>query len=151
MMVLFDESRGPILHRSFWKLPTGNNTYDNYNAGQTGNLAAAIDLQTGQITRVINGTGLDIVEVALHPDTGIPLKTLSVPDWRLVLDFTFNAALALPKLRFQQWDIALSNDGPLVLEVNLFGTGGSDLTQLLYRKGLLDDTMKSFLSRHTFP
>jgi hypothetical protein len=78
----------------------------------------------------------------------VSLKTLSVPDWQQVLDFTFRAALTLPKLRFQQWDIALSDDGPLVLEVNLFGTGGCDLTQLLFRKGLWDDKMSAFLSRH---
>jgi len=148
MIVLCDAYQAPILHRCFWKLPTGNNTHDNYNGGLTGNLAAAIDRHTGQIVRVINGTGLDVVEVDSHPDTGVSLKTLSVPDWQQVLDFTFRAALTLPKLRFQQWDIALSDDGPLVLEVNLFGTGGCDLTQLLYRKGLWDDKMSAFLSRH---
>lgn len=149
MIVLCDEDEGPILHRCFWKLPTGNNSHDNYNGGKTGNLAAAIDHDTGQITRVINGTGLDLVEIERHPDTGANLATLAVPDWQKVRQFTFDAALALPKLRFQQWDIALSNDGPVALEVNLFGTGGCDLTQLLYRKGLLDETMEAFLSRHS--
>lgn len=149
MIVLCDEYEGPVLHRCFWKLPTGNNSHDNYNGGKTGNLAAAINQDTGQITRVINGTGLDLVEIERHPDTGVDLKTLAVPDWQNVRQFTFDAALTLPKLRFQQWDIALSNDGPLALEVNLFGTGGCDLTQLLYRKGLLDDRMRAFLSRHS--
>ena len=148
MIVLYDEFQAPVLHRCFWKLPTGNNTHDNYNGGVTGNLAAAIDHETGQISRVINGTGLDVIEVTHHPDTGVRLDALSVPDWGRVLDFTLRAALTLPKLRFQQWDIALSEDGPVVLEVNLFGTGGCDLTQLLYRKGLLDETMESFLHRH---
>lgn len=149
MIVLCDEDEGPLLHRCFWKLPTGTNSHDNYNGGKTGNLAAAINHDTGLITRAINGTGLDLVEIERHPDTGVHLKTLAVPDWQRVRQFTFDAALALPKLRFQQWDIALSNDGPLALEVNLFGTGGCDLTQLLYRKGLLDGTMEAFLSRHS--
>lgn len=148
MIVLVDEFHSPVLHRCFWKLPTGANSHDNYNGGRTGNLAAAIDQETGAITRVINGSGLDVVEVTHHPDTGVKLNTLSVPDWQHVLDFTFRAAHCFPKLRFQQWDIALSDAGPTALEVNLFGTGGEDLTQLLYRKGLLDDTMKSFLQRH---
>jgi hypothetical protein len=150
MMVLCDEVQEPILHRAFWKLPVGSNIHDNYNGGLSGNLAAAIDPLTGQIARVINGTGLDIVEVAIHPDTGADLKTLFVPDWMDVLNFTLKAALTLPKLRFQQWDIALSDDGPVVLEVNLFGTGGRELTQMLYRRGLLDATMKAFLARHEF-
>ncbi len=29
MMVLIDDVEGPLLHRCFWKLPTGNNTHDN--------------------------------------------------------------------------------------------------------------------------
>jgi len=148
MMVLCDETQEPTLHRAFWKLPVSSNFHDNYNGGLSGNLAAAIDPQTGQITRVINGTGLDIVEIESHPDTGANLKTLFVPDWLEVLNFTLKAARTLPKLRFQQWDIALSADGPVALEVNLFSTGGSELTQMLYRRGLLDATMKSFLARH---
>lgn len=147
MMVLVDDTEGPLLHRCFWKLPTGKNTHDNYNNGVTGNLAAAIDHRTGRIKRVINGTGLGVFEVGHHPDSGVELHTLAVPDWEHVLDFTLRAALTLPKLRFQQWDIALSSEGPVILEANLFGTGGSDLTQLLYRKGLLDETMERFLRR----
>lgn len=148
MIVLCDDDEGPVLHRCFWKLPTGTNSHDNYNGGKTGNLAAAIDQDSGRIIRVINGTGLDLIDIERHPDTGVNLMTLAVPDWQRVRQFTFDAALALPKLRFQQWDIALSDDGPLALEVNLFGTGGCDLTQLLYRKGLLDERMEAFLSRH---
>jgi len=148
MMVLIDEVEGPLLHRCFWKLPTGANTHDNYDGGRTGNLAAAIDHQTGKISRVITGFGLDVVEVTHHPDSGVLLNTVSVPDWDNVLDFTFRAALTLPKLRFQQWDISLSDAGPMALEVNLFGTAGGTASQLLYGRGLLDDTMKSFLSRH---
>lgn len=149
MVVLCDEYEGPILHRCLWKLPTGCNMNDNFNRGQTGNVIASIDQKTGQVLRVINGVELDSVDVEHHPDTGILLKSLCVPDWKGVLDFTFRAALTLPKLRYQQWDIALSNEGPLALEVNLSGTGGCDLTQVIYRKGLLDETMKSFLKRHS--
>jgi len=148
MMVLYDEVQGPLLHRCFWKLPTGTNTHDNYDGGRTGNLAAGIDHQTGRIMRAITGFGLDEVEVTHHPDSGVPLTSLCVPDWDKVVDFTLQSALTLPKLRFQQWDISLSEEGPMALEVNLFGTGGGTASQLIYRKGLLDETMNSFLSRH---
>ena len=147
MVVLMDEFEPPVLHRCLWKLPTGANTHDNYEGGRTGNLAAAVDHQTGTIVRVISGFGLDVTEVSHHPDTGVQLSTVSVPDWSEVVDFTFRAALLFPKLRFQQWDISLSDQGPMALEVNLFGTGGCTATQLIYGKGLLDETMKAFLSR----
>lgn len=147
-MLLVDEADGPLVHRAFWKLPTGRNMHDNYNGGATGNLAAALDLETGRITRAINGFGLALVEVGTHPDTHQPLVGVGVPDWPQVVAFAQRAALVFPKLGFQQWDIALTDRGPVALEVNLYGTGGCDLTQLLYHRGLCDARMRDFLRRH---
>lgn len=147
LVVLYDEQEGPLLHRALWKLPAGNNMNDNFNYGISGNLVAAMSLDDGRIERAVAGTGQELLEVAVHPDTGLKLAGLAVPDWRQLVDFTFQAALTLPKLRFQQWDIALSDRGPMALEVNLSGTGGCDLTQLLYRKGLLDEDLMRLLNR----
>jgi hypothetical protein len=147
-MVLYDEVEGPLIHRVFWKIPTGSNASDNFNSGLTGNLAAGIDLDSGSVIRVINGIGSDLHEVERHPDTGFRFSELEVPDWPAVKRLVLDVALTLPKLHFQQWDIALASQGPTVLEVNLFATGGCELTQILYRKGLLDDNLMRFLARH---
>lgn len=147
IMVLCDDIDGPEVHRVFWKLPTGRNMHDNYNGGITGNLAAAIDMDSGRITRAITGVGLGIVDVEKHPDTGQVLKGVAVPAWPDVVTFVLDAAIVFPKLRFQQWDIALTDQGPVALEVNLFGTGGCDLSQMLYHRGLRDERMTRFLRR----
>jgi len=147
MMVLVDEVEGPLLHRAFWKLPVGRNMNDNFNDGRDGNLAAGIDLTSGRIVRAVNGSGLRLRECSLHPDTGVDLRSVSVPDWPNVQAFTLGAADLFPRLRFQQWDIALTAQGPCAIEVNLFGTGGCELSQVLNRQGLLDDAMARFLAR----
>jgi len=147
IMVLIDEEEGPLIHRTFWKIPTGRNYSDNFNSGMSGNLAAAIDAESGGVIRVINGVGLDLCEIEEHPDSGFRLRDLAVPDWEEIKQFVLTASQMLPKLRFQQWDIALTDQGPVALEVNLFSTGGGDLTQMLYKKGLLDKTMLRFLRR----
>lgn len=147
IMVLIDEEEGPLIHRTFWKIPTGRNYSDNFNSGKSGNLAAAIDAESGRVIRVINGVGLDLREIDVHPDSGARLRDMAIPDWQEVKKFALASSRVLPKLRFQQWDIALTNEGPVALEVNLFSTGGGDLTQMLYRKGLLDETMRRFLRR----
>lgn len=147
IMVLIDEEEGPLIHRAFWKIPTGHNYSDNFNSGKSGNLAAAIDAESGRVIRVINGVGLNLREIDAHPDSGVRLRDMVIPDWQEVKEFTLASSRVLPKLRFQQWDIALTNAGPVALEVNLFSTGGGDLTQMLYRKGLLDETMQRFLRR----
>ncbi len=149
VMVLLDEVEGPLIHRAFWKLPTGTNMNDNFNDGRTGNLAAGLDLGDGRVTRVVTGSGLRRREVQRHPDTGADLLALQVPDWPAVRAFVERAALVFPKLRFQQWDIALADGGPLALELNLFATGGGELSQIIERRGLLDATMRRFLARHT--
>ena len=148
VMVLYDEDEGPLIHRAFWKLPTGSNMMDNYNNGATGNLAAGLDMASGRITRVINGIGLELREVRQHPDSGADLHTIAVPDWQELKRYVSQLAVVFPLLRFQQWDIALSDQGPMALELNLFATGGSELSQLLYRRGLVDETMRRFLRRH---
>lgn len=147
IMVLTDEQEGPLIHRTFWKIPTGRNYSDNFDSGKSGNLAAAIDCESGRVVRVINGVGLDLREIEAHPDSGARFRDMAIPDWQEVKSFALAASRALPKLRFQQWDIALTNEGPVALEVNLFSTGGGDLTQMLYRKGLLDETLLRFLRR----
>lgn len=148
MMVLYDEVEGPLVHRVFWKLPVGHNMNDNFNDGVTGNLAAGLDVESGRIIRVVNGSGLRLREVRQHPDTGVDLLTLAVPDWTHVQTFVKQLALLFPQLRFQQWDIALTSQGPVALELNLFGTGGCELSQVLERRGLVDATMQRFLRRH---
>lgn len=147
IMVLYDDVEGPVIHRAFWKLPTGRNMHDNYGGGVSGNLAAAVDMKSGCIMRVITGVGLGIVDVERHPDTGRPLDGVAVPDWPDVIACALDAATVFPKLGFQQWDIALTDQGPVALEVNLFGTGGSELSQMLYRRGLRDERMNRFLGR----
>lgn len=153
IMILIDEKEGPLIHRAFWKMPTGYNHCDNFDSGKSGNIAASLELDTGRVVRAISSAGIDLQEVRVHPDSGIQLGDMVVPDWNTVKDFAADAALILPKLGFQQWDIALTDRGPVALEVNLFGTGGGDLTQVLYRKGLLDNVMLRFLKRnsHSLP
>ncbi|NCT83062.1 MAG: hypothetical protein GXC94_07975 [Comamonadaceae bacterium] len=148
VMVLLDDTEGPLIHRAFWKLPTGKNMNDNFNDGVTGNLAAGLDLSDGRVTRVVSGSGVRRRELQRHPDTGADLLGLSVPDWPEVCAFVERAALVFPKLRFQQWDIALADGGPLALELNLFGTGGGELSQIIEKRGLMDPTMRRFLARH---
>ena len=61
------------------------------------------------------------------------------------MDLALRGTRALPGLRFQHWDISFARDGPTVLEVNLCGAGGTDLSQTSSGKGLLDDSLMRLL------
>jgi hypothetical protein len=67
-LLVFVTPDGPLIHRAAVKIATGINPADNY--WRSGNRLGAVDLETGQIKRVVKGMGLALAEDAVHPDTG---------------------------------------------------------------------------------
>jgi Sugar-transfer associated ATP-grasp len=92
---------------------------------------------------VVQGTGADMAINVPHPDTGRPITGAAIPDWATLKMLVELAARLLPGIRAQSWDIALTDEGPMPLEVN-FG-GDLNLTQLASGKGVLDDTYREHL------
>lgn len=136
--------RGPEIFRCAWKIPTGTNMSDNFMHGETGNLLALVDPDTGMVQRVITGPGLGLRQVSQHPDNGQQLVGFTLPDWSALRELCLSASTAYPGLRLQNWDIALSESGPVILEVNV--EGSMDLHQLAGARGILDDRLAEALS-----
>lgn len=129
-----------VLHRhrprvlyAVWKIATGRNMTDNLAGGKAGNLTGWVNPDTGVVERVARGMGDHYTEVSHHPDTGERLLGYALPGWKPALDLCLNAATALPGLRLQNWDIALCDTGPVILEVNTESDLGPD--QLYGRRG----------------
>ncbi len=139
-------ANGPQVHRSAWRIACGNNAIDNFSHGSLGNLVADIDPATGAVKRVISGYGLALKEAPRHPDTGAPLVGTTLPDWEDAVAMVCRGAAAMPGLRFQHWDVAFSNEGPIALEVNLYDTGGTDFSQL-FGRGIVDGEVARLLGR----
>ena len=78
-----------------------------------------------------------------HPDTGQPIVGTLIPDWRDLTVPVKQAAMVLPGIRTQSWDVALTDAGPVPLEVN-FG-GDLNLAQLASGEGVLDETYREHL------
>src|SRR5271165_6573933 len=135
---------GPIIHRSVAKIVTGDNPADNF--WRAGNMLGAIDLCSGVITRTVSGTGADITVNASHPDTQAPIVGTQIPDWDQATALVRVAAQALPGIRTQSWDVALTDRGPVLLEVN-YG-GDLNLAQLAHGAGVLDETYAEHLRQN---
>lgn len=92
-----------------------NSPVDNMAAG---NLAAPIDINTG----VIDGSAVysDITkeEQTIHPITGIAITGFVIPYWKEIIEFGRKAALHTPENRSVGWDIAITNEGPELIEGN---------------------------------
>jgi hypothetical protein len=133
---------GPVIHRALWKLPAGTNVADNF--WRPGNLLAAVDAETGRITRAVQGVGPEAREVDRHPTSDAPLVGDQLPDWPQLVALVRQAATALPGVRMQAWDVALGATGPLLVEVNI--GGDYNLPQLATGSGTLDDRFIAFLA-----
>jgi len=137
---------GPIIHRTVAKIATGDNPADNF--WRAGNMLGAIELSSGVVTRTVSGTGADITVNASHPDTHAPIVGTPIPDWDQATDLVRIAAQALPGIRTQSWDVALTDSGPVLLEVN-FG-GDLNLAQLAHGAGVLDETYAEHLRQNGY-
>lgn len=143
---MLSDDTGTRAFRAIWKVITGRNVTDNYDLGEAGNLLAAIEFDTGRIERVVRGFGVRQEQLSRHPDTGEALLGAILPDWRAALDMVTRAGRLFPMVPFQHWDIALTDSGPVVLEVNT--TGGTNILQWASGRGLYDEEMRAFVARH---
>jgi hypothetical protein len=117
-----------------------NSQVDNMAAG---NLAAPVDIETG----IVSGPGVysDITkeDQSVHPVTGAMITGFLVPFWKEVIGLSVNAAMMTPENKSVGWDIAVTPEGPELVE------GNHNWCKLLWQmpvrnglKGMLQKYMK---------
>ena len=79
-----------------------------------GAVGVGIDLATG---RTIHANHI-IGPVTHHPDTGTLLVGVTIPYWQEILEVSKRAARAVP-LKYLGVDISISENGPVLLEINV--------------------------------
>ena len=145
-LLVFLTEEGPKITRAVAKIPAPGNVADNF--WRPGNMIAALNLETGTIERVVRGTGMEMDVDFDHPETGKPMVGAVLPDWPALLDVVQRAAKTFPGVRTQSWDVALTDGGPVLLEVN-WG-GDLNLAQLAYGQGVLDDAYTAHLRANAY-
>lgn len=140
-LVILLTPEGPVALRCALKIATGKNPADNF--WRDGNMLGAIDLETGEIVRTVRGTGAAMEVNGVHPDTGQKLVGTVLPDWDALKALAGVASTFTHGLRTQCWDIALTDRGPVLLEVNW--SGDLNLPQLAHGTGLFTETYVAHL------
>jgi hypothetical protein len=86
------------------------------NSAQNG-LIVKIDLDSGALNQSATSEQNEYFED--HPDTHFVFKGYKISQWCTVKDFTIESAQKLPQFVYLGWDIALTKNGPVALEINL--------------------------------
>lgn len=96
------------------RMGTTKNT-DNFS---TGGIAAKIDITDGIV--ISDGVMVDISEPVYkcHPVSGAQIKGFKIPFWENVLAMTRNAAKKADFNKTVGWDVAVKEDGPIMIEGN---------------------------------
>jgi hypothetical protein len=141
-IVTLCDADGPRIFRASWKIPSGQNTADNF--WRNGNLLAKIDLESGAIEKAVSGTGFDMRFETHHPDTGAPLIGAAVPRWADVKDVALEGARVMRHVPMLGWDLGSAADGPVIVEMN--ETPDLFLNQFADARGVLEPDFLAFLA-----
>jgi len=116
--LLHPEGRVSILFYMI-KILAGNTLSDNFSMGTTGNLIAFGDsdcVLRGAVTRHQCGSGMTVVKV--HPGTGVSLDGFKLPWASEAIEMVKTAQRCFPMLPTLGWDVALTDEGPRIIEAN---------------------------------
>lgn len=137
--ILLDKS-GVKIPFAVLKLPARNNLADSF--WRPGNLACDLNTVSGEILGARSKDALGIMDHVTHPETGAQLIGAVVPLWDQVLELAHRCAPVFSPVRYQSMDIAITQDGPVLIEINT--GGGFDLPQLASGRGFLTDEVSEF-------
>ena len=95
------------------------------NTGQ-GGMLCRVDEKTGKIRSVATDDYFNVFDK--HPDTGIVFEGYQLPMVDKAIELVKQAAWEVPQIRHVGWDVAITPEGPVIIEGNEFA--GTDLCQL---------------------
>jgi hypothetical protein len=118
------------------RIPVGTAEADNFLQGASGNLAAPIDVTTGRLGGALGSARKDwpeIVPIERHPDTNCAIAGFELPYWRELVETVLRGQRAFSGLGTIGWDVALSDNGPILVEGNC--AYAFDLLQFTHDRG----------------
>jgi hypothetical protein len=96
------------------RIGRGQNEVDNASAG---GIFLKIDINSGKVGNY--AMSYDCEKFTEHPDTHFVFQNFKISQWDEILKFAMDSADKLPFFTHLGWDIALTREGPVAIEVNL--------------------------------
>ncbi len=139
-IVVFREENTPRISYTVWKIATGKNYNDNFSKGKSGNWVSKIDTASGTVIEPKCAAWPHAADPAFKAHPIARLDGFILPDWELAKECVKTASSSFPLMKIQHWDLALTDKGPVLLEVNDLG----DLPQI-HCMGIIDDGLRKTL------
>lgn len=108
----------------FWRMGNGKTVVDN---ASSGGMICAVDPESGRVTSP--GVDLSRTVCETHPLTGVRFEGIELPGFDAILRTVKAAHRTLDSSMSIAWDVAMTPDGPSILEGN--GHWGIDLEDLI--------------------
>lgn len=122
------------------KFGRGKTMVDNVDKGA---MMAAID-DKGTVGPLVRYSSSKLEYVDRHPDTNAQIAGLQLPYFSEAIDLARAAQLRLPQLRSLGFDIAITANGPVIIEGNAWW---GILPQTITRQGFISPGMREVLNR----
>ena len=106
----------PVVLFTFLRIGRGGSIVDNAGAG---GFAASVDKDTGVV--LTPGVTERLAEAVVHPDTGVQILGLRLPDWESLVATAKRAAMVYPDHPYISWDFAYTEAGWVIVEANCMG------------------------------
>jgi hypothetical protein len=109
-----------------------------------GGIAAAIDMDTGELSKAAQFTGKEVIWHSKHPDSGVAIEGVVIPNWAAIKEKIYSLLICFPMIKYVGWDIAEQDEGIVALE----GNNHPQARLLQIHKPLLEDERVARFYRH---
>ena len=125
-----------------FRMPTGDLAVDNFAAG---GIAAPVEL-VGGVLGIAVSKDPRRGPFRNHPDSGHVIAAFTLPMWTAVKDVARGAHDQFGRVPFVGWDVAITDDGPVLLEANT--SWCAEVIQIPSRVGLGDTIFPEVFVAH---
>ncbi len=135
LCTIFMDDRIEILN-AFFRIGIGKNVVDN---GASGGILTSVDINTGIVIAAKTENGKQYL---IHPDTGKQIIGYKIPRWEEAKSLVLELAKVIPRHRCTGWDIALTEDGWIMIEGNDHSQFLAQLVDCNGIRSYMDDIVK---------
>lgn len=122
LATFLDDNGNCRIWAAFIKFIVGDNVFDNFNGGTSGNIMAHIDINEGTICSAVtvDAQTRRLYNIERHPETQKNILGTRLPHWETTRMIACLAASAFFPIRAVCWDIIITPDGPFIVEGNIW-------------------------------